>query len=76
MPGQRGAILRRINEGMSSMKIKITLDNGGGELDSSIIDVEGEDGSPTHANAASEAIKGVMENWTLSPGDTITIREL
>jgi len=51
------------------MKIRITLDNGGGALDEQI--VEGEEGE----EALSDKIKAVIAGWRLDPGDTILIRE-
>lgn len=53
------------------MKLKITLDGGAGELDSATIETKDDD-----SDATSEAIKDAIDDWTLSPGDTITIREL
>lgn len=54
------------------MKIKVALDNGGGELDSKIIDMP----EATEADDCSDQIIEVIGSWTLSAGDTITIREV
>lgn len=54
------------------MKIKITLDGGAGELDSQII----ENAEATEADDMSSQIMDVIEGWTLSVGDTITISEV
>ncbi len=43
-----------------------------GELDSEIIDAP----ELENADDASEQIQDVIEKWTLSVGDTITIREV
>lgn len=56
------------------MKIKVTLDNGGGELDSEIFDIA--DDHDDQAEAINLAAAEVIEGWTLSVGDTITIREI
>ena len=54
------------------MKIKVTLDNGGGELASEII----ENPRATASDDMSSQIMDVIEGWTLSVGDTITIKEV
>lgn len=53
------------------MRVKITLDGGAGELDSKII----ENPKAKDADDMSEQIIEVISDWTLSVGDTITIRE-
>lgn len=56
------------------MIIKVTLDGGAGELDSETFEV------PAHHPDADEAVNlgasAIIENWVLSAGDTITIREV
>lgn len=56
------------------MKFKVTLDNGGGELASEIFEVA-EDHSDT-SEAVSIGAQEIIDAWTLSAGDTITIREV
>ncbi len=51
------------------MKIKVTLNNSGGELDSEII----ENPEAVDADDMSEQIHDVIAGWVLSEGDTITI---
>jgi hypothetical protein len=53
------------------MKIKITLDGGAGELDSKVL----ENPKAVDADDMSEQIIDAIGAWTLSVGDTITIRE-
>lgn len=53
------------------MRIKITLDGGAGELDSAII----ENPKATETDDMSDQIMDAIGAWTLSVGDTITIRE-
>lgn len=52
------------------MKLKVSLNNSGGELDSETI----ENRDATDADDMSDQIQDVIGNWTLSEGDTITIR--
>lgn len=54
------------------MDIKIALDNGGGELDSQVVEVR----HGADEDAIARAIQDVISAWTLSVGDTITIREI
>lgn len=54
------------------MKIKVTLENGGGELASEVI----ENPRATEPDDLSDAISDLINTWTLSVGDTITIREI
>lgn len=54
------------------MKIKIALDNGAGELDSTIL----EHPEAHETDDLSDQIQDVISDWTLSVGDTITIREV
>lgn len=51
------------------MRIKITLNNSGGELDSEII----ENRNAVDPDDMSDQIQDVISRWTLSEGDTITI---
>jgi hypothetical protein len=53
------------------VKIKVTLTGAGGELDSQII----ENRNAVEADDMSEDIIDLIGSWTLSVGDTITIRE-
>jgi hypothetical protein len=53
------------------MKIQITLNGPGGELDRQTIDVADDDSAEV-----SEHIRDAMDCWILSPGDTIVITEL
>lgn len=55
------------------MKIKVTLDGGAGELDHAILEASGDDFA---ADDFSEQIIDAIRTWTLSVGDTITIREV
>lgn len=53
------------------MQIKVTLENSPDcELDHKVIRVKND------ADAISEAVKGALDTWTLSPGDTIKVIEL
>ncbi len=54
------------------MKIRVTLDGGAGELDSKEI----ENPKAVNADDMSDQIIDVISAWTLSAGDTITIREV
>lgn len=55
------------------MKIKVTLENAPNcELASEVI----ENPKATDADDMSEQIQDIIGGWTLSAGDTITIREL
>lgn len=56
------------------MKIKVALDNGAGELDSKTFEIK--EGCSDEQEAVSSKVKEVLEGWTLTPGDTITIREI
>lgn len=56
------------------MKIKVTLDGGAGELDSTTFEVA--DDHPDQQEAVNLEASKVIEGWTLSAGDTITIREV
>lgn len=56
------------------MKIKVTLDNGGGELDSSTFEVP--DDHSDIDEAVNEGASKIIEKWTLRAGDTILIREV
>lgn len=51
------------------MQIKITLSGSGGELDSQIVDVPAANDEAVINRLAHDVIDG----WTLSAGDTITI---
>ena len=54
------------------MKIEIKLTGSGGELDRQVININDEDDSAE----ISEQIHDAFDAWVLSPGDTITIREV
>lgn len=54
------------------MKLKITLSGTGGDLDETTIDVP----EPKRGCPESRMIKDVIETWTLSAGDTISIVEV
>lgn len=56
------------------MKIKVVLDNGGGELASEAFEVA--DDHDDQAEAINEGASKIVEGWILSAGDTITIREV
>lgn len=56
------------------MKIKVTLDGGAGELDSKTFEVA--DSDPDQGETINIAASEIIEGWTLSAGDTITIREV
>lgn len=56
------------------MKIKVTLDGGAGELDSTIFEVA--DDHPDQQEAINLGASDIIEGWLLSVGDTITIREV
>jgi hypothetical protein len=58
--------------GDERMKIKVTLDGGAGELDSKVL----ENPKAKNADDMSDQIIDVIGGWTLSAGDTITIREV
>lgn len=52
------------------MKIKIALDNGGGELSAETVEV-------ADSQEMIDAVcQDVIRTWTLSAGDTITIKEV
>lgn len=54
------------------MKIRITLDNGAGELDGMNIDIHPDDDmAEVH-----HIIVSSLDTWVLAPGDTIRIREV
>lgn len=53
------------------MKLRITLNNSGGELDAKVIDAD-----PGVYEDCSDAIKSAMDDWTLAPGDSIEISEI
>jgi hypothetical protein len=56
------------------MKIAIILTGTGGELDRSELDIP--ENHPDLDEAVNLAASEVIEGWTLSVGDTITIREI
>ncbi len=54
-------------------RLIIILDNGGGPLDRAEVSYNENDADP--GERLDEAVKRVIEGWTLSAGDTIKIRE-
>lgn len=56
------------------MKIKVTLDNGGGELDAKLFEIT--EGCSDEQDAVNTRIHEILAKWTLSEGDTINIREV
>lgn len=52
-------------------KVKISLSNIGGELDSQTVRIDGDD-----ADEFSAAIIEALKTWALAPGDTIEIIDL
>jgi len=52
------------------MKIYVTLETSGGELDSRALDTGDDDPAEV-----SEAIKDAITDWVLAPGDIIRITE-
>lgn len=56
------------------MKIKVSLDNGCGELDSKTFGIT--EGGSDDEGAISDRVKKILADWILSEGDTITIREV
>lgn len=56
------------------MKIKVTLDGGAGELDSKTFEVA--EDHEDQDEAINLGAADIIEEWTLSVGDTITIREI
>ncbi len=56
------------------MRVKVILDNGGGELDRKDISVS--DNAQDLQEVLSLAIHEAIDKWVLSPGDTIRIEEI